>query len=156
MLSPNPRIGFIGFGEVAYHMSKGLRHAGVAYICAYGKALTTKTEKSAAMRRRAKAAGVELVPTLGQLVRQSELIISAAHSQTALEIAVEAAHYIRAGAIFADLNNAVPSVKKTEAELINARGASFVDIGLIELPALLEHKALMYVSGDGAEQFKKV
>jgi 3-hydroxyisobutyrate dehydrogenase-like beta-hydroxyacid dehydrogenase len=155
MLSSNPRIGFVGFGEVGFHLSKGLRQAGVEKIVAYDKGLvgTAKGEK---VRRSAGLAGVQLVPTLEELVTQSELVISSAHARAALEIAKEAAQYIHAGAMFADLNNVMPSVKKKAAELINASGASFVDIGLLEIPALTEHKALMYVSGNGAKEFEEV
>jgi hypothetical protein len=32
MISENPRIGFIGFGAVAYYMSKGLKGAGIKQI----------------------------------------------------------------------------------------------------------------------------
>ena len=37
MISKNPRIGFIGYGEVAYHFSKGLKEDGIREIYAYDK-----------------------------------------------------------------------------------------------------------------------
>lgn len=155
MLSPNPHIGFVGFGEVAFHFSKGLREAGVQKITAYVKA-ADEPARDEKVRLRAALAGVELVPTLSGLVTQAELIISAAHAQAAMEIAEEVAQSIRPGAIFADLNNLTPSVKKDEARLFDAKGIGFVDIGLLELPVLAGHRALMYVSGSGAEEFKQV
>jgi 3-hydroxyisobutyrate dehydrogenase-like beta-hydroxyacid dehydrogenase len=155
MLSTNPRIGFVGFGEVAFHMSCGLKQAGVQDISAYTRDLTSH-EKGGKLRRYAEIAGVELVPTLDELVARSELVISAVTAKAALEIATQTAQLIQPGVMFADLNNVIPAIKKQEAELINARGASFVDIALIEIPALVEHRALMYVSGDGAEEFGNV
>jgi len=155
MLSINPRIGFVGFGEVGFHMSCGLKQAGVERIFAYTRDLAGSA-KSRKLRRYAQIAGVQLVPTLDELVAQSELIISAVNARGALKIAKEVAQLIGANGMFADLNNVVPAVKKEAAALIQAKGASFVDIALIEIPALVEHRALMYVSGDGAEEFCKV
>jgi hypothetical protein len=37
MISKSPRIGFVGFGEVAYHFSKGLKEDGIREILAYDK-----------------------------------------------------------------------------------------------------------------------
>ena len=155
MLSANPRIGFVGFGEVGFHISCGLKQAGVREILAYDRNLTD-SEKGDKLRRRAQIAGVELVSTLDDLMVQTELIISAVSAREALEVTVRTAKCIQPGTMFADLNNVIPAIKKQEAELVNARGASFVDIALIEIPALVEHRALMYVSGDGAEEFGKV
>jgi 3-hydroxyisobutyrate dehydrogenase-like beta-hydroxyacid dehydrogenase len=155
MLSANPQIGFVGFGEVGFHVSCGLKQAGVERIAAYTRSLAG-SKQCGKLHRYAQIAGVELVPTLDELVAQSELVISAAHAKGSLGIVREAAQYIRAGAMFADLNNVIPAVKRKGAALINARGASFVDIALLEIPALVEHRALMYVSGDGAEEFGRV
>jgi len=155
MLSTNPRIGFVGFGEVGFHMSCGLKQAGVQQIFAYSRGLAG-SEKGARLRRYAQIAGVELVHTLDELVAESELVISAVTAKAALQIARATAQLIKPGAMFADLNNVIPAIKEQGAALINARGASFVDIALIEIPALVEHRALMYISGDGAEDFGTV
>jgi 3-hydroxyisobutyrate dehydrogenase-like beta-hydroxyacid dehydrogenase len=155
MASGDPIIGFIGFGEVAYHLSKGLREEGVQEILGYDRAVA-EPRYGELIRKRAQDAGAELIPTLGELVARSELVISAVHGDVALEVAEEAARFIDPGRMFADLNNAAPSAKKRGAEMINAKGARFVDIGLFETPARVKHKALMVVSGDGAEEFKAV
>ncbi len=67
MISKNPRIGFIGFGEVAYHFSKGLKEDGIQEIFAFDKN-AKDTAKGEIVRRRARDAGVQLVPCLRQLV----------------------------------------------------------------------------------------
>ena len=151
MTSNNPLIGFIGFGEVAYHLSKGLKKEGIKQIHAYSRSIT-----EVHCIKRAEDAGVELIASLDELVTKSEIIISAVHGNVALEVAKDAASYINPGTIFSDLNNATPSAKRQAAKAINAKGAQFVDIGLFEPPAQSGHKVLMYVSGDGAVQFKKV
>jgi len=37
MTFDHPRIGFVGFGEVAYHFSKGLKEDGIRESLAYDK-----------------------------------------------------------------------------------------------------------------------
>ena len=155
MISKNPRIGFIGFGEVAYYFSKGLKEAGIKRIVTYDKAVAEPIYGEI-IRNRAQSADVELTPTLEESVTSSELVVSAVWGNVALEVAREAAHFISPGKIFADLNNTAPSAKKQGAEAINTKGAKFVDIGLFASPAQVGHKAFMYASGDGAEEFKAV
>jgi 3-hydroxyisobutyrate dehydrogenase-like beta-hydroxyacid dehydrogenase len=155
MTSTNPIIGFIGFGEVAYYLSRGLRKEGVEQILAYARSMA-KPGYGEMIRHRAQEADVELAPTLEELVTRSEVVISAVYGHVALQVAEDAAHFIHPDSLFADLNNAPPSAKQQGAEVIEAKGAKFVDIGLFETPARAGHKALMVVSGEGAEQFKEV
>lgn len=153
MISNHPVIGFIGFGEVAYHMSEGLRGEGVRQVLAYARN-AWKPGEGDDIHRRARKVGVELTRTLAELVTRSEIVISAVFGHVALEIAKESAPFMAPGRLYVDLNNAPPSSKERGEEMINARGAGFVDVGLFETPASAKHKAFMYASGDGAERFK--
>lgn len=155
MISQNPRIGFIGFGEVTYYVSKGLKESGVKHIAAYARAISDPV-RSKALHAKAKSIGIKLTASLEELVVVSELVISAVWGTAALEVTKQAANFITPEKIFADLNNTAPSVKKEGAKVINAKGARFVDIGLFASPAQMGHKALMYVSGDGATEFKAI
>lgn len=155
MISQNPKIGFIGFGEVTYYVSKGLKESGVKHIAAYARAISDPV-RSKALRAKAKSIGIKLTASLEELVVVSELIISAVWGTAALAVTKQAANFITPEKIFADLNNTAPSVKKEGAKVINAKGARFVDIGLFASPAQMGHKALMYASGDGAAEFKAV
>ena len=155
MLSKNPKVGFIGFGEVAYFFSLGLKAAGIKQIVAYDKALSDPTY-SEIIHRRASDANVQLVPSLEDLMKQSELVFSSVWGNLALQVTKEAAQFIKPDRIYADLNNSTPTVKEQGAEVINAQGAKFVDIAIFEPPSKERHKVFMCVSGDGAEQFKLV
>jgi hypothetical protein len=57
-----PAIGFIGFGEAAYHIAKGLRQSGVPRILAYDIHSDTPG-RGELIRRRAEETGVRLVPS---------------------------------------------------------------------------------------------
>jgi len=155
MLSGNPKIGFIGFGEVAYNFSLGLKEAGIERIAAYDKAATDPA-CSEIVRRRASGAGVQLVSSLEELIRQSELVFSSVWGNLALKVASEAARHMGPEKMFADLNNSTPAAKKQAGEAVNARGAKFVDVAVFGTPAKERHKVFMCVSGDGAEEFRRV
>jgi 3-hydroxyisobutyrate dehydrogenase-like beta-hydroxyacid dehydrogenase len=146
------RVGFIGFGEVTYNTVRGLIRDGLEWVTIYSRSVTDpvaviKTKKKADM------IGARLSASLEELVHNCEIIISAVRGTAALETARRVSECIVPGQIYADLNNAIPAVKKQAAEYIQARGGRFVDIGLLELPIQVENKALMYASGDGAGEF---
>ncbi len=151
----NSQIGFIGFGEVVYHTLAGLSKEGIRGMRVYSRS-AKDPEQGLLQRQRAQEVGAELALSLEELVRGSRVIISSVKGDVSLEVAAQAAEYLTPGQIFADLNNAIPSVKRRSAELINACGAGFVDVSLLELPIQVGSKALMYVSGDSAERFKKI
>ncbi len=150
-----PRIGFIGFGEVAYHFSKGLKEDGIREILAYDKTAKEIT-KGGIVRRRAKQAGVRLAPSLRRLVVESDVIFSAVWGNAALKVAGQCASFVRTGQFYCDLNNTAPSTKTRGAELLNAKGVKFVDLALFVAPDRDRHRSFMLASGDGARLLKRV
>jgi 3-hydroxyisobutyrate dehydrogenase-like beta-hydroxyacid dehydrogenase len=155
MISKNPRIGFIGFGEVAYHFSKGLKEDGIREILAYDKNAKEMT-KGEIVRRRAREAGVQLAPSLRQLVVESDLIFSAVWGNAALKVAGQCASFVKAGQFYCDVNNTAPSVKTRGGEMLNAKGVKYVDLALFVAPDRDKHRSFMLASGDGAHPFSKV
>jgi 3-hydroxyisobutyrate dehydrogenase-like beta-hydroxyacid dehydrogenase len=155
MVSQNPKIGFIGFGEVAYYFSKRLEEEGVRQVTAYDKAASVP-RSGELIRDRASDANVELAVTLQDLLEKSELVISSVWGHVALEVAREAARFIKPDRVFADLNNSAPSAKKKGAEAIHAVGAKYADIALFGLPYKPGQRALMLASGNGADPLKAI
>jgi len=155
MISKSPRIGFIGFGEVAYHFSKGLKEDGIREILAYDKNAKEIT-KGEMVRRRAREARVQLAPSLRQLVVESDLIFSAVWGNAALKVAGRCASFVKAGQFYCDINNTAPSVKTQGAEMLNAKGAKYVDLALFVAPDRDKHRSFMLASGDGARPLKRI
>ncbi len=155
MTFDHPRIGFVGFGEVAYHFSKGLKEDGIQEILAYDKTAKEVT-KGEVVRRRAREAGVRLAPSLRRLVVESDVIFSAVWGNAALKVAGQCASFVRSGQFYCDLNNTAPSVKTRGAELLNAKGVKFVDLALFVAPDRDRHRSFMLASGDGARLLKRV
>jgi 3-hydroxyisobutyrate dehydrogenase-like beta-hydroxyacid dehydrogenase len=155
MISKNLRIGFIGFGEVAYHFSKGFKEDGIREIAAYDKNAKEMT-KGEIVRRRAREAGVQLAPSLRQLAGNSDVIFSAVWGNAALKVAGRCASFVKAGQFYCDINNTALSVKTQGAEMLNAKGAKYVDLALFVAPDRDKHRSFMLASGDGARPLKRI
>jgi 3-hydroxyisobutyrate dehydrogenase-like beta-hydroxyacid dehydrogenase len=150
-----PRIGFIGFGEVAYHFSTGLRKGGIRQILAYDKNAGEIT-RGKIVRRRSREAGVPLTPNLRHLVVESDVIFSAVWGTAALRVAGQCASILRSGQLYCDINNTAPSVKTRGAEMLNARGGKYVDLALFVAPDRDKQRSYMLASGDGARLLKRI
>lgn len=155
MISRKPKVGFIGFGEVAYHFSRGLKEDGIQEIFTYDKN-AKEILKGEIVRMRARAAGVEMVSGLRQLVGKSNVIISAVWGSTALKVAGQCASFVKTGQFYCDINNSAPSVKTRGAEMLNAKGAKYVDLALFVAPERDKHRSFMLASGDGARPLRRI
>ena len=155
ILPQNPKVGFIGFGEVGYHLSRGLKEAGIRKIFACDK-YAGDPQRGRILKHRAQEAKVEMVPTIKDLVGRSDLIFSAVWGNEALRVAREAASYVDGTKVFCDVNNTPPSIKAKGAELLGRREARFLDVALFSVPAQDRQKAFVLVSGRGGEEFRRV
>lgn len=147
-----PRLGFIGFGEAAYHICKGLRLEGIPRIHAFD-ILADDPSKGGQIRDRANSAGVHLTSTLRELAETSNVVICATSAKFALQIAKEIAPYLHQDHLYADLNAASPKVKQEISSLISQTGGSPVDGAVMDAVPPHGHKVPIFVSGAGAVPF---
>lgn len=147
-----PSLGFIGFGEAAFHIAKGLCGAGLAGIRAYD-VMAGDAKLGPLVRERAEGAQVLLVPTLADLMASCGLVLCATSAKYALPIARQAAEFVSAGTIYADLNSASPGTKRQIGQVMAAAGALFADVAVMELVPPHGHKVPLAVSGSGARAF---
>lgn len=145
------QIGFIGFGEAAYHIAKGLKSEGLESICAYDK-MWDVAPYADLVQGRAKECGVTLLPDLQQLVEGADIVISSVSANVAVLLAQESAPYLRKGQLYVDLNSAGPDTK-TAANAIVSPKATFVDVAVMGTVPGNGHKVPMLAAGDGAIQF---
>ena len=115
-------VGFVGFGEAAFHIARGLRQPGIASITAYD--INTHTpglgEK---IRQRAAEAGVHLAESNEELIGSCEIVLSTVTSNQAVRAVEQNAPYLRASHLYADLNSVSPGLKQSIARMIEATGA---------------------------------
>src|SRR5689334_5604459 len=147
------RVGFVGFGEAAYHLAKGLRESGVRRTFAYDINRHTPhlDEK---IQARAQETRTELVEFSAALADSADVIISAVTADQAAAAAEETAPYLNPRHLYADLNSISPRVKQKVGEIVSAAGARFVEIAVMgPIPPHL-HKTPMLVGGAAAPEFQ--
>jgi 3-hydroxyisobutyrate dehydrogenase-like beta-hydroxyacid dehydrogenase len=120
------RIGLIGYGEVGKIFAAGLRTR-AATVSAWDLKLPHDT----AMRAHAATQGVTACAGMADLCAASDLVISAVTASSTLAVAGEAAPHLRPGTVFLDLNSASPATKQEAAALVDARGAAYVEAGVM-------------------------
>ncbi len=146
------RIGFLGFGEAAYEMSLGLKTEGVECIGAYD-VLYGQSEFSDLIVNRAKEAGVKLFSTPKEIFENFDLIIAAVPANKALELSNNIKSYLRKEILYVDVSASTPDVKKQIAEIVQSKGALFVDAAMMGALPIYKHKVPIFVSGLGANKF---
>src|SRR5690348_8977077 len=145
-------IGFVGFGEAAYHLSKGLREAGIAEFVAYD--IHTHTPgRGEKIRQRAAETGTALVESNADLARASHWILSTVTSDQAATAAGQNAPHLTAQHLYADLNSVSPAVKQGIARTIQAAGARFVEIAMMAPVPPYGHRVPILSGGGAAAEF---
>ena len=142
---------FIGFGEAAYHIAKGLTAEGVSGIVAYDR-MQDSAERSL-IRKQAKELGVTLAKSCEEACGDAKFVLSLTSANVALSVAEEALPYMAKGAVYVDMNAAGPQVKKTLGELPNAADIDFCDCAIMGPVPKKEHQTAMLLSGSGAAAF---
>lgn len=82
------KMGFIGFGEAAYNIASGLKSDGYEIIAAYDKFWDVEPQCDL-IGKRAKEIGVNLFPSLKELVENSDIILSAVSADKAVPLALD-------------------------------------------------------------------
>ena len=127
-------IGLIGYGEVGKIFSAGLQaRQGVVAVGAWDLKFASAA-LGAQERAHAAQAGVTAHTSARALCEDmgvGGLIISAVTASNTLTVAEEAAQYLQPGSVFLDLNSASPATKQRCAALIQARGAHYVEAGVM-------------------------
>jgi 3-hydroxyisobutyrate dehydrogenase-like beta-hydroxyacid dehydrogenase len=125
------RIGLVGHGEVGKIFARGLRgKPGVAEVSAWDLKFANPATRDAELAV-AREAGVVACASMQALCDGSDLVISAVTASNTLAVAQEAAPFLKPGTVFLDLNSASPGTKQQAAALVEARGASYVEAGVM-------------------------
>lgn len=144
-----PKIGFIGFGEAAFHIGSGLVSEGITQLQAFD-IMADDPVIGGKIKERMSAARVSKAPSLNKLIENSDIIFCATSAKYALSIAEEAANYLKEKQVYTDLNSASPKVKRDIAAVIQHSGAMFADAAVMEAVPPHRHKVPIFVSGTGA------
>ncbi len=125
------RIGLIGHGEVGKTFSVGLKDKpGVASMGAWDLKFADPATRAFELDH-CSLHGITAHSSMRELCEASDLLISAVTASNTLAVAQEAAQFIRAGSVFLDFNSASPGTKQQCGALIDARGADYVEAGVM-------------------------
>jgi 3-hydroxyisobutyrate dehydrogenase-like beta-hydroxyacid dehydrogenase len=136
-------IGFVGFGEAAFHIAKSLGQPCVAFD------INANTQ----IRQRAKETGTRLAETNAELCQSSDIILSTVTSNQAAQAAEQNAPFLNAQHIYADLNSVSPGLKQSIARTVEATGARFVEIAMMAPVPPHGHRVPMLAGGQAAPEF---
>jgi 3-hydroxyisobutyrate dehydrogenase-like beta-hydroxyacid dehydrogenase len=147
-----PRIGFIGFGEAASWIARGLRDQGLTGIVAYDLHAWTPT-RGDIVRERASETGTRLLPALADVPAACDSVVSAVTASEACAVGEAAALHLMADQIFVDINSVSPATKQRIDQAVSGRGGRFVEAAVMSPVPNRGHRVPMLLCGSGARAF---
>lgn len=147
-------IGFVGFGEANSSIAQGLREEGVSEIVCFD-AMQADPRFSERIAAKAAACGAVQLPTAAEVCAKADIVISGTPSNFAYGAAESAAPGAHPGMIYMDVSTATPKDKKRMSELVDAKGAMFVDGAMMGTLLKDRHKVPMLLCGSGAAKVKE-
>lgn len=149
---------FIGFGEVSYCISKGLRadFPGKITITAYDAVLGSGKPIESTIRGRAAEVAVTLADSLQAAVKDADVVFCAVQGAYSLEVGKAARDLLKKGAVYIDLTTANPAHKLAVEQFYTEKGIDFVDSAMLGALPIYLHKVPMLLSGTGAAKAEKI
>lgn len=149
---------FIGFGEVSYSISKGLRDdmPGKISVIAYDTVLGSGKPIENTVRERAAEVGVVLENSLEAAIKDADVVFCAVQGAYSLDVGGKARDFVKKGAIYIDLTTANPSHKLALENSFKAKDLEFVDAAMLGPLPLYLHKVPMLISGTDAARAEKI
>lgn len=143
-------LGFVGFGEAGYHIAKGLRGAGLERICVYD--IHTQTPgRGEKIQQRADETNVRLCGSNAELAATCNVLLATVTANQAAAAAEQNAPHLTDDHIYADLNSVSPDLKRSIAQLVEARGARFIEIAIMSPVPPHLHRVPMFLGGAHAQ-----
>jgi 3-hydroxyisobutyrate dehydrogenase-like beta-hydroxyacid dehydrogenase len=141
---PNQRIGILHPGEMGISIAASARNSGC-------EVHWVSDGRSAATRERAAKFELREVQTLAELCRQCPIIISVCppHAAEALARDVMSAGF---DGLYVEANAIAPQRTVQIGEVMTGAGISFVDGGIVGLPAWKPHSTCLYLSGNRSDE----
>lgn len=149
-------IALIGYGEVGKIFAREFLARGVRTISVYDIKLDEPATRDA-MRADAETAGACVAPDAAAAALRADVVFSCVTASAALDVAREAAGYLKPGQMFLDINSASPGTKKQAAAAVAASGADYIECAVmapvpgpgLRVPILAggpraEHAALLF------------
>ena len=136
------KVGFIGFGEVSYNLSKIILSKGIGVM-------TSLEGRSDKTRDLAGSLDIDILDSFEDVAREADVLISANSPSSALAVAVK--YGSLTDGIFLDLNNISP---QTAYEIANYLSDDhFIDAAI--MGTVKSNELNLFFSGKRANEFKE-
>ncbi|KGX90424.1 NAD(P)-dependent oxidoreductase [Pontibacillus marinus] len=146
------KIGFIGFGEVGYEMSKGLLEDGVKEVFAYDPLYDQDFVKE-----KANSVGVKLVSSPERVLQpEVDVVIVAVPAHHAYNAWDNIYKHLNDNILCIDVSTASAKVKTEIYEKLLNKEKKFVDAALMGPLQVHKHRVPIIASGDGVDLFIKL
>lgn len=147
------RIGILSIGEMGFHWADLLKNNNVPVF-------TFDKNRSDTTRQRAANAGVTSVPTLSDLVSETDLIVSlvipTAAAQVASSLAATLQDVNKKEVCFLDANAISPMTAQKIKNIFGTLQLTYIDGCIIGSSAKLTKDTIIYVSGPQAEKIEQL
>lgn len=145
-------IAFIGYGEAAYHISKGLKAEKPAAMIAYD-VMADDPERGPRMAERMNEVGIVQAKTAEEAYEDAKYIVSLTSAAVAVKVAEGIIGRLKPGQVYVDMNSAAPTSMTKIDQLPREKGVLFCDVSLLGSVPKTAHRTKMMLSGDGAADF---
>ena len=145
-------VAILSPGDMGHAVGRRLRENGLT-------ALTCLAGRSDRTRALAEQAGIRDVPSMVELVVQSDLIMSITVSEAARGVCDRVAQALTstgADVLFAECNAIAPQLTRELAPVITDAGGRFVDVSIIGGPPRAGYSPHFYAAGEYADQFAQL
>ncbi len=146
------KVGLLSPGDMGHVVAGVLIDNGMPVI-------TCLAERSERTRMLADRAGVVPVPTVDDLVREADLILSIlvpAEATSAAEKVARALKETGDRIVYVDCNAIAPSTVRSMSRIVQAAGSAFVDAGIIGPPPKEKRVTRFYASGKESRAFAEL
>lgn len=140
-------LGFVGYGEAGYHITKGLREAGLPETFAYD------IDTGERVRRRARETQTQIVESNAGLAQACDVIFCAVTADQALNAAEQTAPFLESRHFYCDVNSVSPRIKQAIGRTVSSQGAKFVEAAMMAPVPPHLHKVPMLLGGAAAPEF---
>jgi len=148
-------IAFIGLGEAASTIISGWGNNRANQIQAFDIKLQSDHTKEEIIARASKL-NIRVKFSLGELIRDADLIFSTVTADQALAVAKKVSIHVKKGSFFFDLNSCAPSSKQEACENIQIADGRYVDVAVMAPVSAKKHLVPLMISGDKAFQARAI
>jgi 3-hydroxyisobutyrate dehydrogenase-like beta-hydroxyacid dehydrogenase len=146
------KLAFIGFGEAAYYIAKGLKQEGMDQMIAYD-VMQNDGGRGHLIRTRADEAGIALAESPETAFENADFVVSLTSPAVCVEVAESVIPCLTSGQVYVDMNSSSPADMTKVDALPRTDGVGFCDAAVLGSVPKSGHKVKMYLSGGGAQVF---